>query len=269
MSIHPSAIIHPKAELADNVEIGPFVCIEGDAVIGEGCKIHAHAVISGRVRMGKNNVIGHGAIIGAFPQDLAFDPATQSEVVIGDDNVIRELSTIHRGTAEGTATRVGSHCFFMAGTHLAHNVQVADHVIIANNALLGGHVTVSERVFIGGGCVFHQHIRIGRLAITQGLSGFGKDIPPFTIAARINGIAGLNVVGLRRAGLDVAHRNEIKRAFKLLYKSGLNTSQALEQAAKETWSAEADEFFQFVSAAKKRGICDLLESRRGIAADES
>ena len=125
----------------------------------------------------------------------------QSEVRIGDGNRIREYCTIHRGTSHDSATVVGSHCFLMAGAHLAHNVRLGDRVILANNALLGGHVIVEDRVFIGGGCVFHQHIRVGRLAICQGASAFSKDVPPFTIAAERNGVAGLNVVGLRRAGL--------------------------------------------------------------------
>ena len=262
MNIHPTAIIDPAAQIADDVQIGPFVCIEGAAVIGGGCVIHAHAVISGAVRMGERNVIGHHAIIGTFPQDLAFKAETRSEVIIGSDNVIRELSTIHRGTAEGSATRVGDHCYFMAGAHLAHNVQVGNHVIIANNALLGGHVHVADRVFIGGGCVFHQFVRVGRLAITQGLSAFSKDIPPFTLAAERNNVVGLNVVGLRRSGLALEARNEIKRAFKLLYQSGRNVSQALEAANGEAWSAESAEFFQFVRDAKKRGVCSLLESRK-------
>ena len=142
-------------------------------------------------------------------------------------------------------------------------------MIIANNSLLGGHVQVADRVFIGGGCVFHQHIRVGRLAIAQGLSAFSKDIPPFTLAAERNTVAGLNAVGLRRAGLDAAQRQEIKNAFKLLYKSGLNTAQALAASEELDWGPEAREFFDFVRAAKKRGICDLLETNRPGPAPEA
>lgn len=260
MSIHVTAIIHPEADIGADVEIGPHVCIEGPAIIGAGCRIEAHAVITGVVRMGKNNIVGHGAIIGAEPQDLGFQPGTPSEVVIGDSNRIRELCTIHRGAGEGT--RVGDHNYLMAGAHLAHNVAIGSHIVIANNALLGGHVRVEDRVFIGGGCVFHQFVRVGRLALTQGLSAFSKDIPPFTIAAERNTVAGLNVVGLRRAGLGVEQRQEIKDAFKLLYKTGLNTSQALERAGRHRWGPAGEAFFAFVAAAKKRGICDLLETSR-------
>lgn len=266
--IHPTALIHPDAELGTSVTVGPHAVIEGPARIGDGCEIQAHAVVTGYVEMGKDNVIGYSAVIGGEPQDFAFKPEVRSTVRIGNGNKIREFSTIHRGTAEGSATIVGDECFLMAGAHLGHNVHLGNQVIIANNSLLGGHVQVGDRVFIGGGCVFHQHTRIGRLAICQGLSGYGKDIPPFTTGALINGIAGLNVIGLRRAGLSAAQRTEIKEAFALLYRGGLNTTQALAAARERTWGAEAQEFFDFVAAAKKRGICDFIPTRRRGPAEE-
>ncbi len=256
-SIHPTSIIDPEAQLDDNVVIGPYVCIEGPAKIGAGTVIHAHAIISGEVIMGERNTIGHGAIIGTFPQDLSYKPGTRSGVIIGNDNIIRELSTIHRGTAEGTFTRIGDHNFLMAGSHLAHNVHMGNHVIMANNALLGGHVKVEDRVFIGGGSVFHQFIRIGRLAMAQGKSGASKDVPPYCILAENNTIAGLNVVGLRRAGFQSETRSEVKTAFKLLYQSGLNSTQAITAAKEKSWGAEATYFWDFVEAAGSKGICSL------------
>jgi len=265
--LHPTAVIHPDAELGSDVTIGPYAVIEGPAIIGDGCEIQAHAVIGAHVEMGKDNLIGYGAIIGGDPQDFAFQPEVSSSVRIGNGNKIREYSTIHRGTTDGTATVVGDGCFLMAGAHLAHNVVLGNHVIIANNALLGGHVQVGERVFIGGGCVFHQFIRVGRLAICQGASAFSKDIPPFTTAAERNGIAGLNVVGLRRAGFSATQRAEIKEAFRLLYRSHMNTSQALASFAELKLGAEAREFFDFVAAAKNRGICDLLATRQGATGE--
>jgi UDP-N-acetylglucosamine acyltransferase len=267
MAIHPTAIIHPETILADDVRIGPYVCIEGPAQIGARCVIEAHVILVGHVRMGEDNRIGHGAIIGAASQHLAHAPDHAGHVLIGNSNTIRELSTIHRSTAADGATRIGDHNFLMAGTHLAHDCHLGDHVIIANNSLLGGNVEVADRVFIGGGCVFHQHMRIGRLAIAQGASAFSKDIPPFTLAAERNAVAGLNIVGMRRAGLDAVQRQEIKNAFKLLYKSGLNTAQALAASEELDWSPEAREFFDFVRGAKKRGICDLLESARASTSD--
>ncbi len=271
MAIHPTAVVHPEARLGYDVEIGPYAVIEGAAVIGDRCVIRAHAVIGAHVVMGVENVIGYSSIIGGDPQDFAFRPQIRSEVRLGDRNRLHEYCTIHRGTAENSATVIGSDCFLMGGTHLAHNVRLGNHVITANNALLGGHVLVEDRVFIGGGCVFHQHIRIGRLAIIQGASAFSKDIPPFTMAAERNGVAGLNVIGLRRAGFSAEQRLEIKRAFHFLYRRGKNLSQALAEAQEQDWGPEAREFLDFAKAAKKKGLCDWLGGRRqrtGAATEE-
>lgn len=265
--LHPTASIHPDAQLGTGVTVGPFAVIEGPARIGDRCTIQAHAVITGHVVMGAENTIGYGAIIGADPQDFAFQPRVESAVRIGDGNRIREYCTIHRATSSGEATVVGHHCFLMAGAHLAHNCVLGDRVILANNVLLGGHVSIEERVFIGGGCVFHQHLRVGRLAICQGASAFSKDVPPFVIAAERNGVAGLNVVGLRRAGLTPAERVDVKSAFELLYRSGHNVSQALAAAKALHWGEHARLFWEFVAATKKRGLCDFLGSRR--AADQA
>ena len=151
--------------------------------------------------------------------------------------------------------------------HLGHNVQIGNRVIIANNSLLGGYVRIADSVFIGGGSVFHQYVEVGRLAICQGLSGLGKNVPPFTLAEGRNRVAGLNVVGLRRAGLSLAERTEIKRAFDLLYRQRLNTQQALQEAAKQSWGPLGREFFAFVEASKQRGICPLRRGRGDAAID--
>ena len=264
--IHPTAIIHRDAKLAADVKVGPYAIVEGPAEIGSGCVIEAHAVVTGWVKMGENNTVGYGAVIGADPQDYAFDPATESSVIIGDSNRFREYVTIHRGTKPGTETRIANQCFLMAGSHVGHNSTVGNRVIMANNVLLAGHVLVQEGVFIGGSAVFHQFVRVGRQAVIQGNSSMSKDVPPFLMASGLNRVAGLNSIGLRRSGLAPKQRKEIKDAFKLLYKSGLNTSQALEAAKERPWGAEAEFFFAFVAGAKKRGICDLLTNRRGSSA---
>lgn len=268
VSIHPTAIVHPEAQLGENVTIGAYAVIEGPAKIGANCVIQSHAIVTGHVTMGADNLIGYGAIVGGEPQDFGFSPEVQSEVVIGEGNKIREYCTIHRGTSTGSATVVGNHCFLMAGAHLAHNVVLGDRVILANNALLGGHVKVEERVFVGGGCVFHQHIRVGKLAICQGASAFSKDVPPYALAAERNGVAGLNVIGLRRAGLTAAERVEVKEAFNLLYRSGLNVSQAVESAGERTWGTHGRAFWDFIAAAKKRGLCGFLGGRQGGAGED-
>ena len=255
MKIHPTAIVDPRAQIGANVEVGPFSVIGAQTVIGERTVIQSHVAIEGEVLIGTGNFIGHGAIIGAPPQDLSFSPERKTKIDIGNENVIREYCTIHRGSAEGSATKIGDQNFFMAGAHVGHNCEIGNNVIIANNCLLGGHVRVGDGAFLGGGGIFHQHMHIGRLALTQGGSGFSKDIPPFVIAAEINYVFGVNVVGLRRAGFSGQDRDEIKAAFKLLYTSGLNISQALEKADTMKFGKAAREFFEFVAKAKKRGIC--------------
>jgi UDP-N-acetylglucosamine acyltransferase len=254
--IHPTAVIDPKAELDSDMMVGPYALIEGPVVIGPGTEIQAHAVITGSVRMGKNNRIGYRAIIGSFPQDLSFNPRTSSGVEIGDNNVIREYCTVHRGTKEGSNTVVGSNNLLMVGAHLGHNARVADHVILANNVLLAGYAEIHDNVFIGAGSVVHQFTRMGAVSLLLGNSGVGKDIPPFSIAIGKNSIAALNVIGLRRAGFGPALRKEIKSAFDLLYRSGLNAKQALEEAEKRTWLPETMTFWNFV-ATTKRGMCPM------------
>jgi len=260
--IHPSAIISPSARLGNDVEIGPHVIIEGAVVIGDRTRIQGNAVITGDVTLGEDNLVGYSAIIGADPQDLNYKAGTPSGVVIGNKNTIRELCTIHCGSGENTMTRVGDGNYLMAGTHLAHNVIMGNQCISANNVLLAGHVRVEDKVFLGGAGCFHQFVRIGTMAVTQGMSGIGKDVPPYSMTAGRNLVVGLNVVGMRRGGLKAEQRSEIKEAFRLLYRSGLNVSQALEKAAERTWGTEAAYFFQFVREAKKRGICEGLESSR-------
>jgi UDP-N-acetylglucosamine acyltransferase len=257
VKIHPTALVDPGGKIGADVEIGPFSVIGSEAVIGNNTIVQSHVVIEGEVAIGTCNFIGHGVVIGAPPQDISFSPDRKTRVEIGNENVIREYCTIHRGSAEGSATKIGDKNFLMTGAHLGHNCATGNNVIIANNCLLGGHVRVDDGAFLGGGGVFHQHMRIGRLALTQGASGFSKDIPPFVIAAEINYVFGVNVIGLRRAGFSGRDRDEIKAAFKLLYMSGLNISQALKKAATMGFGAPAREFFAFVTAAGKRGICPL------------
>jgi UDP-N-acetylglucosamine acyltransferase len=262
VKIHSTAIVDPTAKIGADVPIGPYSVIGANVTIGERSTIESHVVIDADVTIGSGNVIGAGAIIGTAPQDLSFSSDRKTYVVIGNDNVIREHCTIHRGSAEGSVTKIGDKNFFMAGAHVGHNCEIGNNVIIANNCLLGGHVSVDDGAFLGGGCVFHQHICVGRFAITQGGSGFSTDIPPFVIAAEVNYVFGLNVIGLRRAGFSAKDRDEIKAAFKLVYASGLNIAQAIEKAATMKFGAPAQEFIDFVANSKKRGIC-AYHARKG------
>ncbi len=242
MKIHPTATVSPRAIIGDDVEIGAK------------CVIQANAVIDGRTILGEGNFVGYGAVIGTPPQDFAFQDGVMSETRIGNGNTFREYVTIHRGTKEGSATVVGDGCYLMVASHLGHNVLLGDKVIIANNCLLAGYVEVGDGAVLGGGTVFHQFLRVGRLAMVRGGTRFGKDIPPYVAADGENLLSGINAVGLRRSGLSPETRMEIKRAFKLVYRSGRNVAQALVEAAESEWSPEAKEFFDFI-AASKRGVC--------------
>ena len=255
--IHPTAIVDPNAELGADVEIGPFSIIGPHVAIGDKTIVQSHAVIEGEVTIGRGNFIGHGAIIGVPPQDISFSLERKTNVEIGDDNIIREYCSIHRGSADGSATKIGNKNFLMAGAHVGHNCVIGNNVLIANNCLLAGYVRVDDGAFLGGGSTFHQFMQIGRLVMVQGSSAFGKDLPPFVVAAERNSVFGLNIIGLRRAGISEKDRDEIKAAFKLIYLDGLNTSQALEKAETMTFGAPAREFLDFVAASKKRGICPL------------
>jgi UDP-N-acetylglucosamine acyltransferase len=254
MNIHPTAVVEAGAELGAGTSVGPGAFIAAGAKIGADCVIGPHAVIFQHVTLGPRCRVHAHAVLGDLPQDLTFTPA-ESFVRIGADCVIREGVTIHRGTKPATATVVGAGCFLMANSHLAHNVQLGARVILANGVLLAGYAEVGDGVFMGGNAGVHQFVRIGRLAILQGLAGASQDVPPFCtlVGAAINRVAGLNSVGLRRAGLTPEQRLEIKRAFKLLYCTGLTYRAAVARIRAELPAGPAHEMADFV-AASKRGI---------------
>ncbi len=250
--VHPEAIVHPGAKLGPRSRVGPWVLIDEHVTIGADCEIRAHAVITGRVVIGDGNQIGYGAVIGSEPQDLSFDPASISGVVIGDRNVIREHATIHRGTKPGTETRVGSGCFIMAEAHVGHNCAIGNRVILANNALCAGYVEIGDGAFISGNTVIHQFSRVGRLAMLRGGSRISKDLPSFMIGDSTNRVRGLNVVGMRRAGIAPGVRLELKRAFKALFLSGRPLPSVLAELEAGA-CAEVGEVVAFVRSSK-RGI---------------
>jgi UDP-N-acetylglucosamine acyltransferase len=264
--IHPTAVVSPDAKIAEGAEIGPFSIVGPDVTICEKTVVQSHVVIEGEVAIGRGNFIGHGAVIGVPPQDISFSRDRRTRVEIGDNNIIREYCTIHRGSGDSSATRIGDKNFLMSGAHIGHNCLIGNNVVIANNCLLAGYVRVDDGAFLGGGSTFHQFMHIGRLVMVQGSSAFGKDLPPFVVAAERNFVFGLNIIGMRRAGLSANDRDEIKEAFKLVYLSGLNTSQAIEKGETMTFGSPGREFLDFVASAKKRGICPL---KRGAGDDVS
>jgi UDP-N-acetylglucosamine acyltransferase len=251
--IHPTAIIHPQAKLGANVRVGAQAVIDADVQLGDGCVVGPHVYLTGVTRIGAENIFHAGAVIGDAPQDLKYH-GEPTRLVIGDHNVFREHVTIHRSNKLEEDTVVGSHNFFMAGSHVAHNCVVGNHVIFANGATLGGHVTVQDRAFISGNCLVHQFCRVGTLAIMQGGSAISKDLPPFTVARGDNGICGLNTVGLRRAGFSAADRLELKQLYHFLFRGGKALRTALAEAEKKFPSAGARLMLEFVASAK-RGVC--------------
>jgi UDP-N-acetylglucosamine acyltransferase len=260
--IHPTALIDPLANLHPSVEVGAYAIIEGPVRLGEGVRVEAHAQVIGQTTVGADCRIGRGAIIGGDPQDLGFDPKTSSGVVLGERNQIREHVTIHRGSKPGSMTRMGQDNYLMAGAHLAHDVVLGDKNILANAALLAGHVQVGSHTFIGGGAGFHQFIRLGDHCIIQGNGRYTQDIPHFCSAHGNNVIAGMNIIGMRRSGFTAADRAAVKAAFDLLYRSGLNLSQALAQAERQSWAEPAERFIHFFRNPSRKGVARLRASSK-------
>ena len=227
MLIHPTAIINPGVKLGAGVHVGPYVVIEEDTEIGAGTSIRAHAVIKRFTTLGPDNTVHEGAVLGGEPQDLGFVDC-RSFLRIGAHNSIREGVTIHRGTRPESETTIGSDCFIMANSHVAHNCNLGDRVIIANNVALAGHVDIEDRVFISGGVVVHQFCRIGRLAMIGGNSKIVQDCLPYMITDGVPARAhGLNFVGLRRAGFKSGELKNLKAAYRSLLRSGLSLGDAL------------------------------------------
>ncbi len=251
--IHSTAIVDRHAEIDRTVEIGPYAIIEDGVVIDKNVKIYAHAYIASGTKIGEGTEVHMGAVLGHLPQDLAFE-GKKTYLRIGKKNIIREYVTVHRGTKEGTATEIGNENFLMAFSHVGHNCVLGDNVILANGALLGGYINVESQVFISGNVVVHQFCRIGRLAIVGGFSGVNKDVPPFMAVRGPSVVWSINLVGLRRAGFKHGVINEIKDAFRLLYKSGLNTKQAIGEMEKKNPGEEIKYLVEFVKNSK-RGIC--------------
>jgi len=251
--IHPTAIIHPGAQLHSSVEVGPFAVIDQDVSIGPDCRIGPHVYLTGLTAIGTGNRFYAGCVIGEAPQDVKYkdEPA---RLEIGGHNLFREGCTVHRSAIDGEATVIGSHNFIMVNSHVAHNARMGDHVILANGALLAGHAQVADRAFISGNCLVHQFTRIGTLALMQGGAAISKDLPPFTIARGYNRLGGLNIIGLRRAGFTPAERLELKKLYHLLFRSRGNFSAALADARRNFTSAPARTLLDFLAAAK-RGVC--------------
>jgi UDP-N-acetylglucosamine acyltransferase len=253
-SIHPTALVSSSATLGDDVRIGPFAIVGDLCEIGDGSVVEARASLERNVRLAANVVIGSGSIIGGDPQDLKFK-GEETWVEIGEGSRVREYSTINRGTSQSFKTTVGKGSFIMSYVHLAHDCHVGDGVIISNGTQLAGHVTVEDRATLSGLVAVHQFAKIGRHAFVGGCSRVAKDVPPYLKAVgNPVKLYGLNSVGLTRSGFSEATVRELKRAYRLFFRSELNVSQAMERARSELQPMpEVEHFLRF-----------LEDSQRGV-----
>jgi UDP-N-acetylglucosamine acyltransferase len=253
--IHPSATVGKKAKLGDNNEIGPGCLIDDGVVLGSNNTLWMNVYLGPGTTIGDRNRIHMGAVIGHEPQDVSFS-GEPSFTKVGSGNVIREYVTIHRGTKPGSETVLGDENYLMANAHMGHNCRVGNKAVLVNLATLAGHCVVEDGAILSGMVVVHQFCRIGRLAMISGLSAVNKDVPPYLMCGgRPAVIQGLNAVGLRRSGLSAGARAAIKRAYALLYRSGLNVAQAVKAIKDECEGPEVAAFLKFVE-----------ESKRGLSA---
>lgn len=271
--IHPTAVVDPAAVLADDVEVGAGAVVEAGVTVGAGTVLRPHSVVRRGTTLGKNNLVDSFAVLGGDPQDLGFDRKTDTYVRVGDGNTFREGVTISRATKPGEATVIGNRNYWMANSHAAHDCVIGDDCVIVNAVLLAGHVVVGDRTILAGATMVHQFTWIGEGVMTQGGSGFGMHLPPYSLAAGVNEVVGLNSIGIRRSTmLTNEDRKQIKEAFRLTYRSGLSPAQAVAEMDKAAdWGAPAARYRDFVrkvvSAEKprNRGLCPR---RRGDAGFE-
>ena len=254
MDIHKTAVIDPKAKIADDVVIGPYSVVHAFAQIGSGTKIGEHCIVCEHATIGKNCEIFTGTVIGSVSQDKKFK-GEESYTKIGDNNIIREYVTINRGTDKGSMTTIGNDNLLMAYAHVAHDCSIGNGVVIANCGTLAGHVTVEDKVIVGGLAAAHQFVHIGELSIIGGCSKIIKDVVPYAMCdghpARVYG---LNSVGMGRAGIPDETKHTLKKAFKILFFEKLNIKSAIAKISKQIpFSAEIDKLISFINSSE-RGI---------------
>ncbi len=258
--IHPTAVVDSRAELGENVAIGPFCVVEAGAVIGDGCTLEARAVVKSRTTLGRYNEIGEGAVIGGQAQHLhVHQPG--GTLTIGDHNRIRENVTVHRGWASDATTIIGHHNLLMVGSHVGHDCRLGSHCIIVNHVLLGGHVTVEDRAYLGGASAVHQFCRVGQLAMVGGLSKITQDVPPFVMIDDTQ-VVGLNKVGLRRNGYSPADVLQLKEAYHVIYREGRRWSEVLEILQARFPTGPAARFHEFLKQGKRGFVQERRISRK-------
>jgi len=253
MSIHPTALVDSRAEIDPSVEIGPYAIIGPDVKIGPRTRVMPHASITGHTTIGADNEIHVGAVIGGKPQHLAYKDAP-TYTVIGDRNIIREYVSINGSYVEGGRTIIGNENYLMISSHIAHDCIVGNRIVLVNGSLLGGHVEVEDQAFISGFVAIHQYVRIGRLVMCAGVCRVSRDVPPFMMVYGDSEVVGLNLVGLRRAGIGPAARAEIKKAHRIIYEERRSLPSAIAALKAQLHCPESQQIIEFLEHAK-RGIC--------------
>jgi UDP-N-acetylglucosamine acyltransferase len=249
--VHPTAVIDPEATLANDVQIGPYVIIDGQVEIGPECVIEAHSCLCGPLTIGPRNFVGYGAVLGKSPQHREYR-GEPTALRIGSDNVFREYVTVHRGTVQGNGTTwIGDRNMFMIGSHLGHDVRVGNDCTVVNNALVAGHVSLGDGCILSGHTAIQQRVRVGRLSMLGGMGSTSKDIPPFILQQGQNCVTGLNIVGLRRAGLSSATIDALRQAFRIFFREGRSQNAGLGQIESELGSIpEVAELTTFIRESK-------------------
>lgn len=255
--IHPTAVVHPSARVADGVVIGPYAVIEADVSIGAGTIVGPQCVIHDHVSLGRDNQLGSHVVLGGRPQDRAYG-GERTHVLIGDQNVFSEFASVDRATGEGHETRIGSGAYIMSFAKVSHNCVIGDRAVVVSGTMLGGWVHIEDLVYVGGNSAVHPFVHIGRMAILGGMSGVGQDVTPYVMVSGARGrVRGLNTVGLERNGVPPADRQALRRAFRIFYQSGLTPAAAVDALQAEAdGSVHVRHFLEFIVAARER--------RRGI-----
>lgn len=264
--IHSTSVVSSKATIGQNVQIGPFCVVGEHVVLGDDVILHSHCVVEGRTRIGKGTKVFPFASLGHAPQDLKFK-GEASELIIGENNTIREHVTMNPGTeGGGMVTYVGNNCLFMVGAHVAHDCHIEDHVIMANNATLAGHVTVGHHAILGGISAVHQFVRIGHHAMIGGMSGIESDVIPYGQASgeRAN-LVGLNLVGLKRAGCTRDQIHTLRSAYRLLFSPEGTLSERLQDVKERFADPSVEEIVTFLSAEANRAICQPKAAQPSVA----
>ena len=253
--IHPTAIVDDRVEMAEDVEIGPYSILEGRMKLGSGTRIRSHAFMQGPLVMGESNEVWPFACIGSAPQTSHFDPDSEGPgTVIGDHNIFREHSSIHRSIHETEPTRIGNHNLFMDSAHAGHDCIIGDHVIMSKGAALGGHVTLENNVIVGGGAMIHQFCRIGRGAMLGGLVGMSRDLMPWFTATAMNMAATINTIGMKRNGHSSEDVNIARWVYRTICRSNLTIEQARQQLETEREHPLVAEYLTFMERSN-RPIC--------------